>query len=232
MQARFVSAAPTDRSGAIKLCEDMYYNLRRVWGALDPKTLEVEELLSQLYTHVGHYREAMGVHEEVLRRVVEGDDGDDRTMDNVAPEIAKKHLDLLKRSFLRLKGWDKSDSMYRDLVHQLLEMKEYKGTTDFKGVQGVDKWNIKEPVDSMGLFVPPKNWEYAEPKSMAEAGQVIKTVHGERSKMGIKRATSNWGIGLRDYSNGHSQKSHTDHNRNGFQNGIGFQNDHGHPVET
>lgn len=104
VQARYLNK--DHRSRAIRLCEDISYNLRRVWGSLNPKTLEMSELLSELYTSMGHYREAQGVHESILRLVVEGDDGDDRTIDTMPSQTALKHVNLLKQSFLRLKGWD------------------------------------------------------------------------------------------------------------------------------
>jgi hypothetical protein len=192
VQARFLAGHHKE---AIRLCEDICYNLRRSWGVLDRKTLEMLELMSQLYTFAGHYREAMAVHEEILRLVVEGDDGDDRTPDTVSSQMAKKHLDLLKRSYLRLGGWDKSPSTYKDLVQGLISMEEYKGKPEWQGVQNTDKWTTKEQADTLGTFVAPKEWEFVDPGSVAE-GELKETAKYERPKMGMKRATSNWGMGL------------------------------------
>ena len=97
-----MNASKERKSEAIRLCEDICYNMRRTWGSLDPKSLEMSDLLSELYTNMGHYREAQGVHENVLRLVVEGDDGDDRTLDTMEAVRAKKQLELLKQSYLRL----------------------------------------------------------------------------------------------------------------------------------
>ena len=131
-----------------------------MWGSLDPKTLELLELLSQIYTKEGHYREAMGVHEEVLRLVVEGDDGDDRTLDTMIPETARRHVELLKASFQRLGKWDKSEALYKDLFHTLVNMEEYKTHPSFKDLQPIEKWSTKEkPHDNFGIFIAPKSWE-------------------------------------------------------------------------
>jgi hypothetical protein len=192
VQARFL--AGHDRE-AIRLCEDICYNLRRSWGVLDPKTLEMLELMSQLYTYAGHYREAMAVHEEILRHVVEGDDGDDRTPDTMSSQMARKHFDLLKRSYLRLGGWDKSPSTYKDLVQGLISMEEYKGKPEWQGVQNTDKWTTKEQADALGTFVAPKEWEFVDPESVT-GGELKGIAKHERPKMGVKRATSNWGMGL------------------------------------
>ena len=193
VQARYLNK--DRRSRAIRLCEDICYNLRRVWGSLDPKCLEMSELLSELYTSMGHYREAQGVHENILRLVVEGDDGDDRTIDTMSPKAARKHLDLLKQSYLRLKGWDKSPALYKDLVSAL--MKTYKGKPEWKDVHGTDSWNCNKEhaSETLGKFVAPKEWEFAGPEDLDAQGDVKETKGLRRPGMGVKRATSNWGIG-------------------------------------
>ena len=74
----------------------------------------------------------MGLHEEILRLVVEGDDGDDRTLDTMEPGTARQNLDWLKVSYQRLYGWDKSARVYKDLMDELLSVQEYKGKAEFK----------------------------------------------------------------------------------------------------
>ena len=193
VQARYLNQA--HRSRAIRLCEDICYNLRRVWGTLDPKSLEMSNLLSELYTSMGHYREAQGVHESILRLVVEGDDGEDRTRDTMDPKVTRKHLDLLKQSYLRLKGWDKSAASYKELVSAVLTM--YKGSTAFKDAQGTDSWNFNKeaPSDTLGKFVAPREWEFAKPEYLDDRGDSKEMKGLRRPGMGVKRATSNWGIG-------------------------------------
>ena len=174
--------------------------MRRTWGALDPKTLEMSTLLSELYTSAGHYREAQRVHENNLRLVVEGDDGDDRTLDTMEPEIAYDQLELLKQSWLRLRGWDKSLEVYVELVQELKNMPEYKGSKEWKEVRLPSEWNSKEaPSETLGRFSAPRDWDFVT----MEAGEAGKGHGGprkegtqRRSGMNVKRATSNWGLGL------------------------------------
>ncbi|MCJ1395329.1 hypothetical protein MMC18_008490 [Xylographa bjoerkii] len=196
VQARFLASDPksSKNSETIPLCEDICYNLRRVKGSLDPLALEMFELLSQIYTTVGHYREAMGVHEDILRLIVEGDDDDDRTIDTVTPQVARQHLDLLKYSYQRLKSWDKSQSVYKSIVDRLIHMKEYKGNKYFEGVQPIEKWNKDEKPGSKGMFVPPQHWEFVDPKHITPKGEVV--YHGvpKRPGIGAMRAVSNWGM--------------------------------------
>jgi hypothetical protein len=185
-------------NAAIKLCEDICYNLHRVWGTLHPQTLEMEELLSQVYTEAGHFREAMGVHEDVLRLVVEGDDGDDRTVDFVEPVVAKYHLDLLKASYIRLQGWDKSAANYHELVHELLNMREHKGNAAFKDAVPAEKWSLKGDAGAMGALVAPSLWSFSGHSDAgmgANGGGASLGAMGLRPKMGLKRASSNWGLG-------------------------------------
>ena len=169
--------------------------MRRTWGSLDPKTLEMSTLLSSLYISMGHHREAQGVHENILRLVTEGDDGDDRTLDTMTPERALAQLELLKQSFLRLHGWDKSPEIYTELVHELKSMPEYKGSKALQAVPEPKKWNPKESADeAKGTFQAPREWVFVSGEVVGEDG-VVK--EGERrSGMGLRRATSNWGLGF------------------------------------
>jgi hypothetical protein len=174
-----------------KLCNDISYNLRRVLGALHPQALEMEELRSQIYTSAGHYREAMGVHEDILRLIVDGDDGDDRTTDTVSPAVARHHLDLLRASYLRLKGWDKSASNYHDLVRELLNMKGHKSSASFQDAVPAEKWSPKDDPGTLGVLSAPLEWRFFVPCT-AETGDATSSATGLRPHMGLKRASSNW----------------------------------------
>ena len=182
------------RSAATDLCEDICYNLRRVWS-LDPKALEMSELLSELYTDQGHYREAMGVHEDILLFAVEGDDGNDKTVDSLEPARAKLHIDLLKRSHIRLGGWDKSVAHYQELVTELLNMKEFKNDSHFKGLQLPDKWNPKDKDDGLGRFAAPEKWEFIRSDELTEMGE-LKSPSTPKRPGKRHRVSSNWGMGL------------------------------------
>ena len=141
---------------------------------------------------MGHHREAQGVHENILRLVVEGDDGDDRTLDTMTSARALQQLELLKQTFLRLHGWDKSPEIYAELIHDLKRMPEYRDVREWKEVRSPTEWNTKEqPSETVGRFAPPEVWDFVEVESQGR-----KEVHHRRPGMGVKRATSNWGLGL------------------------------------
>lgn len=112
--ARYLAGHPVK---AIRLAEDIAYNMRRAHGARAPVTLEAYELLAQLYTSAGlkytaeqakggkteglakdFYKKAVGVHEDVLRLLVqgsgveagEGEDSDDEFDDAAATLLARE----------------------------------------------------------------------------------------------------------------------------------------------
>jgi hypothetical protein len=147
---------------AIGLCEDICYNLRRALGSLHPATLKLYTLLSTLYTSANFHREAMGVHEEILRLELYGDDdGVD-----IAPGLnqaethkqqeatVKEHLELLMRAHQRNRGWDKREETYKDLYAQLAE--EF-GQQNL-GVPPIEKWPSRD-ADSKGTYTAPTAWE-------------------------------------------------------------------------
>ena len=150
---------------------------------------------------MGHHREAMGVHEHILRLVVEGDDDDDRTIDTMDSEGVKMHVEWLKQCYLRLKGWDKSPALYRDLVNSILHMEEYRHKPEWQGVPGTDHWDKKEPAsDTVGTFVVPSKWEFTDPETADKQTDGKETATRQRSGMAMKRATSNWGLNFFHHS--------------------------------
>ncbi|KAK7188148.1 nacht domain protein [Paraphaeosphaeria sporulosa] len=96
---------------AIRLCEDIAYNMRRAHGPRAPVTIETYELLAQLYTSAGltyqskagtektgalaaeHFKKALIVHEDILRLLVQDDDADDDSDDDdtAAALLAEHH---------------------------------------------------------------------------------------------------------------------------------------------
>lgn len=172
----------------------------------------MSELLSQLYTSMGHYREAMGVHENILRLVVEGDDGDDSTFDTMDSERVKHHVDLLKQCYLRLHGWDKSPAVYEDLVHAILGMEEHRNKPEWQGVQGAEHWDYKKEAasESVGKFFVPQDWEFEDRAKIAK-----------RPGLDMKRATSNCGLNyfMYDGLDGVNERSHQHGNGNGAKKG-------------
>lgn len=142
---------------AIQLCEDICYNLRRVWGSLDATTLEMHVLLSSFYTAVGNYRKAMLVHEDVLRDTV-SDKGDELPLAE-ASQIAVQHLELLKRAYQRLGGWDKESQVYVDLYHQVAHVFGSEEGWKKAPPASVDKWAPKG-ADSLGVWTRPESFQF------------------------------------------------------------------------
>ena len=167
----------------------------------------------------------MGVHEDIIRIVVDYDGQDDegRFLPTLTPGTARKQVDMLQRSYLRLKGWDKSKSTYTDLVQRLLAMKQYKGDTAFAGVQPIDKWNSKEEANAMGTFSAPADWVFIDPGHITDQGEVKTPEVPKRLGMSPWRATSNWGMGLiHRHMHGHDDdhRSYHEENKLPVRNGV------------
>ena len=170
-----------NHSEAIHLCEDMCYNLRRVWGALDATTLEMHVLLSSFYTSVQNYRKAMLVHEDVLRDTV-SDKGEEIPQAE-ACAIALHHLELLKRAYQRLGGWDKDSQVYVDLYQQLAHV--FGGEEAWKKgssqIQSVEKWQPKG-ADGLGVWARPESFEF------------ISTANSRKHANFLRKLTGTWSL--------------------------------------
>jgi hypothetical protein len=141
--ARYLAGSPIK---AIRLAEDIAYNMRRAHGPRAPVTIETYELLAQLYTSMGqtyqskaasektgplareYFKKALGVHEDILRLVVHehgsGDDSDDE-LDTTAYLLAKEGINVKKQegqptAALDTENIDKSAIALRHL--QLLKL--------------------------------------------------------------------------------------------------------------
>ena len=151
--------------------------------------MEIYYLLSQLYTGAKRYRDAMGLHEELLRLVLYGDEETEVDADQDLAEIARVQLELLKRSYTRLGEFDKSPDTYRTLYEEL--NKEFPGK--FKDVGHIDRWAKSGQTDAMGTFVTPAKWEIIEKKSL----EVAKREQAEKAKKrptAYQRARASWGF--------------------------------------
>jgi tetratricopeptide (TPR) repeat protein len=160
---------------AIHLCEDMCYNLRRVWGALDGTTLEMHNLLSSFYTNAGNYRKALLVHEDVLRDTV-SDKGDELPSAE-ASQIAVQHLELLKRAYQRLGGWDKDQQVYVDLYQQLAHVFGSEENWKNAKTQSVEKWQPKG-ADQLGVWTRPESFEFDESKGARKHANYLRKSSG------------------------------------------------------
>lgn len=149
-------------AAAIHLLQDICYNLRRVWGALDPTTLEIQELLSSFYTSSSSpdYRKAMLVHEDILRDTV-SDKGEELD-GNEAAGIATRHLGLLRGAYGRNGGWDKEKQAYVDLYQQLAHVFGSEEKWKSAKIEGAEKWGVKnkEVSEGAGTWKRPEGWEF------------------------------------------------------------------------
>ncbi|KAL4888861.1 hypothetical protein BDV59DRAFT_205714 [Aspergillus ambiguus] len=160
-----------DYMAAMRLAEDIVYNCCRVHGTRHPNTFDMTVLLSQLYTSVAqryqsqkdgremayrYYKKAAALHENALRAFVdpssveieyasesgmESDEGSSTPSEALEDEgkHVRQHLHLLKHAVERLGGWPKDYSEYQRLSEDLF--KAY--PEDLKGVDGIEKWNLK-----------------------------------------------------------------------------------------
>ncbi|OAK96279.1 hypothetical protein IQ06DRAFT_229985 [Phaeosphaeriaceae sp. SRC1lsM3a] len=109
--ARYLANRPVK---AIRLAEDIAYNMRRAHGPRAPVTIETYELLGELYTSTGlsyqkdsktatlaadYFKKAVGVHEDILRLVVneQGSGDDDDELDTTAALLAREGVNVRKQ---------------------------------------------------------------------------------------------------------------------------------------
>src|ERR1051326_6007504 len=104
---------------AIHLCEDICYNMVRVWGALDPTTLDITALLSEMYTERQQYKKAMALHEDVLSHLAYDEEDDLKQCDTEPVKVVLVQLDYLRRCYQRYGAWDKTEQSYKDLFADL-----------------------------------------------------------------------------------------------------------------
>lgn len=104
--ARYLAGHPVK---AIRLCEDIAYNMRRAHGPRAPVTIETYELLAQLYTSTGHtyqskagadkpdalateyFKKALNVHADILRLLLQDDVDEDSDDDDTAAALLEHH---------------------------------------------------------------------------------------------------------------------------------------------
>ncbi|KAL0256082.1 hypothetical protein SLS55_008474 [Diplodia seriata] len=150
------------QDASISLCESMTYNLRRTWGLLDQVTIDLCNLLSSLYVAADRHADALALHEEILRAVLQDDESEDVLDDAHAAQIAAEQLELVKRVYARQGGWgdevDDLSALVADVVETYAEHDGRLAT-----FVPVDKWSTKAPPahDTFGTFVLPNGWEFS-----------------------------------------------------------------------
>lgn len=161
------------KESAIHLCQDICYNLRQVWGPTDKTTVEMNNLLSSLYTTAGRHGEAMAVHEALLREEVSDDNEAPVTAESA--DAIRVQVELLKRTFQRNGKFDKDASVYNELWEQLTSV--FGKEKAFSGLKAPSSWNAKEATDATGTFVNPTSWELVFDKQ----GQHKNVMHKRRT---------------------------------------------------
>lgn len=167
------------RDAAISLAESMAYNLRRTWGLLDAATVDINNLLSSLCVADQRYAEALDVHEEILRALLDlnlsGHDGDD--VDDVASEVmdfdeenaaalALQQLELVRRVYARNAGWPESEDLdmaqlTSDVVAEFSPMAPDAYAPFGDGDSATWSKTAPSANDTMGTFIAPSVWEFS-----------------------------------------------------------------------
>ncbi|KAL2828312.1 hypothetical protein BJY01DRAFT_228578 [Aspergillus pseudoustus] len=104
-------------NAATQLGKDICYNLRQVWGNCDPVTLEMNKLLSGLYTASGNYLAAAALHETALAELLNSDDHEK----SGAVEAVTQHLELLQHSQMRLAKEGQSAAIDAATAHERVQ---------------------------------------------------------------------------------------------------------------
>lgn len=174
VEVRFASGR---HDAALHLCEDICYNLKRVWGAFDNTTLEMLRLLAELYTAAGAYKKAMAIHEDLLRQTLVAVDEDGVLAPEGGAKIASTHMDLLKRAYLRNGGWDKDPGAYRELYAQLKDVyaAEQAWAANPTAAQGIEKWSVKDKKDGLGIWQQPASFEFASTRDNKHENNLRRT---------------------------------------------------------
>lgn len=166
------------RDAAISLAESIAYNLRRTWGMLDAATVDMNNLLSALCVADQRYADALDVHEEILRALLDlnmsgqGGDDDDTASELLdfdeenAAALALQQLELVRRVYARNAGWPESEDvdmaqLTTDVVAEFGPMAP-DAYAPF-GDGDSSKWSRTAPPanDAMGTFVAPQVWEFS-----------------------------------------------------------------------
>ena len=148
--ARYMAGHPIK---ALRLCEDIAYNMRRTHGVSHPTTRDANVLLAQLYTSIGQYylqqgtkdnnntdlanqyfAKAMAVHEEMLKLLIsdtaDGVMSDDDDLDSTGAILAEHGISLNVPS---------ANDHVNDTAHQGATAKEHLRLLKF-GYQRLGSW--------------------------------------------------------------------------------------------
>jgi hypothetical protein len=152
------------RALAIDLCQDICYNLQRVWGRFDPTTVEMFHLLSALYAAEGNHPKVMSLQQDLLKDLLTAYEEDGTVEKPRAAVIAVDEMRRLKRTFLRAGGWNKNQTEWKGLFDGLHEA--FHGEGCWKASKtvnlGFQQWDASGAfkADDMGIWRQPFDWEF------------------------------------------------------------------------
>lgn len=152
------------RALAIELCQDICYNLQRVWGRFDPTTVEMFHLLSALYAAQGNHAKVMSLQQDLLKDLLTAYEEDGTVEKPRAAVIAVDEMRRLKRTFLRAGGWNKNHTEWKGLFDGLHEA--FHGEGCWKASKtvnlGFQQWDASGAfkADDMGIWRQPFDWEF------------------------------------------------------------------------
>ncbi|PWY63637.1 NACHT domain protein [Aspergillus eucalypticola CBS 122712] len=136
-------------TAATTLGKDICYNLRQVWGNSDPVTLEMNKLLSGLYTASGNNLAAAALHETALAELL-----NDETKDqSAAINAVTQHLELLQRAQARLAKEGQSAAIDASAAQERVQQI----ATKF----GLSSAKLEQPStadDSLGMWERPRRF--------------------------------------------------------------------------
>ncbi|KAL3456476.1 hypothetical protein BJX64DRAFT_294026 [Aspergillus heterothallicus] len=104
-------------NSATQLGKDICYNLRQVWGNCDPVTLEMNKLLSGLYTASGNYLAAAALHETALAELLNNEEHEKTG----TVEAVTQHLELLQHAQMRLAKEGQSAAIDAATAHERVQ---------------------------------------------------------------------------------------------------------------
>ncbi|EPS43677.1 hypothetical protein H072_2402 [Dactylellina haptotyla CBS 200.50] len=151
-----------EKTKAIKLCERICYNYERVWGLLNPSTLEFYDFLSELYITSKKYEKAIAIHERILQQAI----GDKKSLPEGSNmgEIVYRQTELLQAAVGRTyagKQVSVEEKKHRETLLQ--RIKSFFGD-DFehqKMLEGLkdEKAFAKGHGETFGCWKAPEKWE-------------------------------------------------------------------------
>ncbi|KAK6529970.1 hypothetical protein TWF281_009120 [Arthrobotrys megalospora] len=171
---------------ALRLCERIYYNYRRVFGELNPETIQFADLLAQLYTSALLYHKGMLLNERVLQALANPANKNELKKGQEA-EIIFRQLNLLKYSRSMKGGWLNPEENYVSIISQLHTLYLQKHSrwdeiADFKF------WSAKsvETNDGPLSWEPPVIWNILEDESITWKGGVPSIAETPKALPGIR----------------------------------------------